>query len=825
MPEILKANEADFLFALADPKLLWGKLHVVRFHGVEEISRPYVFDITLAREAEHGPLELHELVDDYACLAIATDAGWRRIHGVVARAERLEHTKELILYRVRLVPALWRLGLRSYSRTFVGQSLEAIIEAVLEGQTLPDHVDGHAFNKVTEDPKLPSKELDVHTFVSSSPQYRWRIHDEETLRRLRDKTLRDYVVQYNETDLDFVSRLLEEEGISYYFEHTDQAHMLILSDRPGSGGLLPVEEHALRVMATGGGHHTELQVVRAFHECAELSAEAVIMRDSDWHRAPKVLEATHQLGSLVWRPSFTYPARDEAVGRAEDGHRTSDGEPEALGEAGRAAGSADERAKGPPCAYPARVGLERIAAQRALARGRGTCRRLEPGRRFALRDHDMNVSYQEQVTVRVETFAVQLELPDTEASREVYVYQGRPVEGRGLHNHFISVHKDLVYRPPMRTPHPRIDGVHTATVWGPYREDGSQPDIYVDDDGRVLLRFPWDQRHAEAEETVPSCWVRVSNQWAGSGYGALYTPRVGHEVLVAYHRGDPDRPVIVGRVYNGLNKPPYDPAEHPTKSTVKSKSSSVGKAENGFNELLFEDKSGGELFKIHAQRDMNEHVNNCHTTFVGADQSHVVKNDRTRTVEGKENITVNKDRDRQIHGADTQIITKYRRHEVKKDDVLVVTGDRTVVVTEGDSILMVDKGKRDVTVNKDDALKVEGKRTVEVAKKLELKVTEGDQFSDVASVFRVKSGLGFEVKTQSTNFEQAMFQVSSGSAGLMVANTCQVGLDTGAGAKIFLNGDELVIQAKTITLKADLNIKLDGLNVQETSSAFINMNA
>ena len=261
-------------------------------------------------------------------------------------------------------------------------------------------------------------------------------------------------------------------------------------------------------------------------------------------------------------------------------------------------------------------------------------------------------------------------------------------------------------------------------------QDGERPVINADKLGRVRLRFPWDQRPDTNDSTPTSDWIRVSQYWAGASYGALYTPRVGHEVLVAFMQGDPDRAVIVGRVYNVQHPPPYDASQEPTKSTVKSQSAQQLAEVDGFNELRFEDRAKQEEIFLHAQRDLNEVVLADHSTGVGGDQSNGVGGDQTNSVKGHrvhsvgdyETVTVGDDRttifqanehhsvsgqrDTKIGANEELTVGGFRKSGIGANDDLNVGGWHNIKVAAGQTI--VTGGVRDVTAGGNQTYKTTG---------------------------------------------------------------------------------------------------------------------
>ncbi|MEP7120955.1 MAG: type VI secretion system tip protein TssI/VgrG [Byssovorax sp.] len=621
-----RGSTADYVLGTAEG---WDAFQVVRWHGIEAISQPFQIDITLMRTAAQGPIDLDALLDADATFRISTQSRWRPIHGIVAEAEEIDRTAQVFLYRALVVPHFYRARYRRRCRNFHKQSLHDIVTAVLENRS-PAHPKGNAgLVPFSADPTSPAPQPSFTSFAAPAGFYRWEVTEPE---RIHDAEASPYIVQYNESDFDFVSRLLEQEGLSYYFEHTDAGSILAITDAPNREALAPTDTSFSQRRVGVGGQTNNQEIVRVLRNARRLSSRAVTMREYDYQRSLTKLEATSQEAhdNVDRSEHFEFPAGEDSV--------------------------QDNTAL-----HAADVRLQRQVVERNLREGAGTLRTLEPGHRFTLHDADGLHDDIELFAVRVETFATELAPQQTILDEEPFGFaQATGPLAPGFDSRFLALTNDLKFRPAMRTPKPRIHGVQSAVITAE-EYDSDRPTINADKQARVRVRFPWDQRADTGDKTPTSRWIRVSQYWAGAGYGALYTPRVGHEVLVAYMQGDPDHPVIVGRVYNGQNTPPYNPEEQPTRSTVKSNSATETKEVDGFNEIRFEDRAKKEEIYLHAQRNFNETVLASHSTSVGGDQSNSVGGNqassvsghRTHSVDGFETITVGADRKIQIGGTQT----------------------------------------------------------------------------------------------------------------------------------------------------------------------------
>jgi type VI secretion system secreted protein VgrG len=270
---------------------------------------------------------------------------------------------------------------------------------------------------------------------------------------------------------------------------------------------------------------------------------------------------------------------------------------------------------------------------------------------------------------------------------------------------FIGMPAAVPYRPPRVTPKAVVRGSQTAVVVGPSGEE-----IYVDMYGRVKVQFFWDREGKKDDKS--SCYIRVSSTWAGSGWGFIQIPRIGQEVIVDFLEGDPDRPIIVGSVYNALEVQPAALPANKTQSGVKSHSTPGG---GGYNEFFFEDKKGSELVRFHAQKDSTITVEN--------DETHAVLHDRTKTVDHDETTHVKHDRTETVDNNETITIHGTRTETVDKDETITIHGARTEKVDKDESITIV--GERSTTIGKADSLTIGDASTQSIAKAQSISIGEG----------------------------------------------------------------------------------------------------
>jgi type VI secretion system secreted protein VgrG len=531
------AIEADLLAG--------APVRVPALEWTETLGRPYRarVEVAVAIPDFDGTL----LVGADACVLLSRgEALERRLCGIVtAVTEVAPMRRGGVRLSIELEPALAMLGHRRRSRIFQGKSALDVVREVLEA------------------------ELGTYGRV---------IGDE-----LRGTyAVREYCVQYQESDLDFVTRLLEEEGAWFTFDHAGTTEVLVLRDTNdgvprvsgGEGGRI---EYRLTERAPDGQEH----VYRA-RLVGESTATQVTTRQFDW------TNVRHDEGD---------DEESEAAGPTAERYEHGHGFTLTLADYGSRYGSHD-------APHRTRVWREAYGAPRLRLRGSSDVIGMTPGLCFELTSHPYLEANGEHLVV-------------TSAHRLVS-RDGSPVYESG----FEAQPMARPFRLPRVTPRPRIDGVETAFVVG-----ASSEEIDPDEHGRIKVQFHWDRDGQKNEHS--SCWIRCAQPWAGASWGFVWTPRIGMEVLVVFEEGDPDRPLVTEAVYDGDHVPPYALPDEKTRSTIKSNSSLGG---GGFNEWRFEDKAGSEEVYLHAQKDLDEVVLANHSTHVGADQKNEVEKDQLQEI-------------------------------------------------------------------------------------------------------------------------------------------------------------------------------------------------
>lgn len=409
----------------------------------------------------------------------------------------------------------------------------------------------------------------------------------------------EYRVQYRESDWAFIMRLMEEEGIYCFFEHQESSHKLIVGDSPAAHDPI-AGDPSLRFRPDGGaiiaGEH-----IAEFRYRQRIRPGKVTLCDYNFKKPDLDISGDASGSAHQSLEVYDYPG---------------------------------EYREPPEGKNLAKLRLQHHQAERKIAWGRSGCTRLTSGHTFELAEHPRTSFNQSYMLTRVEHQGVQ---PIGDHSDVTMEYTSRVQ----------CIPSDVPYRPPHRTPKPKIYGVQTAIVVGPAGEE-----IYPDEHGRVKVQFHWDRVGKKDEKS--SCWIRVSQLWAGAGWGAMQIPRIGHEVVVDFLEGDPDQPLIVGRVYHGKNLPPYRLPAEKTKSTIKSETTPGG---GGYNELMFEDNKGAEEIYLHGQKDWTILIENDKNQTVGHDETLKVGNNRDKTVGNDQSETIGGNKTITVKGTHTEKIS------------------------------------------------------------------------------------------------------------------------------------------------------------------------
>ena len=449
----------------------------------------------------------------------------------------------------------------------------------------------------------------------------------------RSYGLRTYCVQYRESDYQFVARLLEEEGIYWYFRHDDAGHTLVLVDSAGAHDPAPgteaIDYYDQPDQAPPDHDHvTNWQVTHG------VQTGKVVLTDYDFERpsASLLVQKDHARGhAQAEHERFDYPG--EYV-KAVEGEQYAD------------------------------TRLDEHQAQHITATAGTNAQNLKDGCRFTLQRHPRDDQNTDYLVVSTRTHVL------------LDAYESGSTGGTQVKSEFSATPHAQQFRPPRVTTRPFVQGPQTAVVVGPSGEE-----IYTDKYGRVKVQFHWDRYGRKNEKS--SCWVRVSHPWAGKNYGSIHIPRIGQEVVVSFLEGDPDQPLITGRVYNAEQMPPWDLPANMTQSGILTRSSKGGGYGNA-NAIRFEDKKGAEQLWIHAEKNQDIEVENDETHWVGHDRTKTidhdetvhVKHDRTETVDNNETITVHNNRTERVDHDEKISIGDNRTEDVGKNETLTIGMNR-----------------------------------------------------------------------------------------------------------------------------------------------------
>lgn len=559
------------------------------------LSKPFVYRIKFATEA--APADVKNLLGTEVTLFMGrpeetgTAIGRRPVHGHFSRLTRgVAQRGNDVEWRAEVVPALWFLSRTTDCRIFQQKSVTDIISEVLQ------------LHGVTN--------VQMKTLGTYDPL--------------------EYCVQYRETALNFISRLMEQNGIFFWHEHEEGRHTLVIADSNSSATQPPfTEELPITGRDDYGG-------IRRLDEEFAIRSGKWTMRDFNFETPSQQLEVSEptklSVEQIKSRERFDYPGLYPNSGRGKQ---------------------------------VARIEIEREEAFYQQREGESSCACLDPGMVIKL---DGRITDGEVLVTEVFHSA-----QDYSHWSDQAWGKRMPVEP-SYDNRFRCMPKRIPFRPERETPKPFVQGPQTAIVTGPSGEE-----IHTDKYGRVKVQFHWDRLGHNDDNS--SCWVRVSQGWAGKGWGQIHIPRVGHEVIVDFLEGDPDRPIITGRVYNAENTVPYGLPANKTQSGIKTNSSKGG---GGFNEYRFEDKKGSEQIYIHAEKDYDTLIENNETRKVGGkgegNRTTDIKKDETLTVGGNKKTTVMGNFDETIVGKETRTVTGNVTETYAANETRTIAGSITKTV-------------------------------------------------------------------------------------------------------------------------------------------------
>jgi type VI secretion system secreted protein VgrG len=605
------------------------------YSGREGISQPFLYRLEMLAE-DPSKVVFDKLLGKVATVTVELPGNKKRYlsglinqfsQGNMVQSARKDTT--FVRYRADIVPEFWLLTQKVQSRIFQQLSVPDILKKVMDG-------------------------LKVN----------WKLQ--------KKYEPRDYCVQYRESDFAFASRLMEEEGIFYFFEHTSSAHEMIVADSSQAHESMP---GAFKVNFEESGEYRVYQ----WEKVQEVRAGKYVLRDHCFEMPDKDLQTTSMTLQTVKAGTISHNLKvggndkmeiyDYPGGYANHYDGIAPGGAEQNDKLSKIFDESKEVSK---------VRMEQETVRAVQIFGESDCRNFTTGFKFTLdRHYDANGSY------------VLTSLEATANLIGAYTTGGKVA--LDFANKFECIPLELPYRPQRTTTKPLVHGTQTAVVVGP-----SGQEIFTDKYSRVKVQFFWDRDGKK--DANSSCWIRVGTAWAGKQWGMVHIPRIGQEVIVAFLEGDPDQPIIVGSVFNSDLMPPYKLPDNMTRSLLKTRSSAKG-TEDNFNELRFEDKKDNEEIYFHAERDFNRVVENNDTLKVGSDKAkdgsqtiEIWKNRTTNIKKGDDSLTVEEgNRKTDIKKDDSLVVQANRKTEVKQDDSLTITGKETISIT-GDTSIEVKTG-------------------------------------------------------------------------------------------------------------------------------------
>jgi type VI secretion system secreted protein VgrG len=574
-------REFEVTCALGKDVLLFSTMN-----GHDQLGDLFQYNLTLL--SENGNIAVDDILGTSLTVRIGALKDPRYFNGVVTQFSIAGNVGRFAAYHAVLRPSLWLLSRTTDSRFFKDMTVPAIVKQICKkyGVLVNDTLAGS---------------------YASLP----------------------YIVQYRESDLDFVIRLMEHHGITFYFKHTKSEHYLVLADANSSHPVLkhPIEYHFPENLTPQGE-----DVVFSWSVTGEIQASEQVVNEFDYERfspsKSKALQITKKSKppyKLDRYQHFDYPGDYITV----------------------ATGTTIDRAH-----------VDRLEGQTQEVRASSNVWIFESGKEFELTLHPRNDQNTKYFITRAEY--------DIDAG--FYVTGAHGTESSEYHFFcdIRAVEAKVVYLPPRTKTKPVVRGPQTAVVLGPPGEE-----IHTDDLGRIKVRFHWERAsgHTRGADGVGnsfdhgerSCWVRVAQTWAGKAWGSVFIPRIGQEVVVSFLEGDPDRPLVTGSVYNSDNAPALRLPKHKTRSTIKSNSSKGGR---GYNEFRFEDKTGAEQVFTHAEKDLESYVKNDTLEWVGNDRHLIVKKDQFEKIEGNQNLTVRGNKREAITGDSSVRIRGDRKEKV-----------------------------------------------------------------------------------------------------------------------------------------------------------------
>jgi type VI secretion system secreted protein VgrG len=686
---------------LAEDVLLFQRAHVW-----EELSRPFEHQFTLL--SAQKDINLDEVLGKPISLQLALPNNKSRyFSGYITRFSQSGMMGRYYRYTATSRPWLWFLTRTSDCRIFQEMTVPDIIKKVFA-----DH---------------PTADVD---YKLSGSYRKWT-----------------YCVQYRETDFNFVSRLMEQEGIYYYFRHDQGRHTLVLVDSTSAHA--PYGDYGtIAYLSPERQRRTDQEYIDSWDLAREIQPGVYAQDDFDFERPSAELLTKKNVSrkhAVADYEIYDFPG--EYLQKGDGDHYAS-------------------------------VRMDELSTQFEVVRGTTNARGLTVGATFTLSEQTRDDQNREYLVVNA---SYELEYSN---------YEGMPNPIPGsYHCSFGAISTRQQFRAARNTLKPHVMGPQTAVVVGP-----SGDEIYTDKYGRVKVQFPWDRYGKKNENS--SCWMRVSHPWAGKNWGMIAIPRIGQEVIVDFLDGDPDEPIITGRVYNAEQMPPYTLPANMTQAGAKTRSTKGGDPSN-FNEIRFEEKKGSEQLFIHAERNQDIEVEKNETHWVGVDRRKKIDNDeyskignnRTETVGSNEQISIGKNRSEDVGGNETISVAKNRNETVGGAESISIGKDQSVSIT----------GSRALTVSKDETVDVTGGRKENVGKDEEIVISKNRNHS-------IGENDGLKVGKKLTIDAGDEITITTGDASISMKKD----------GTIVIKGKDITLDGSgDITVKASGNVVMKGSQIKQ----------
>jgi type VI secretion system secreted protein VgrG len=705
-----------------------GALLLETFQGRETLGLPFRYDLTLL--ADDANLAADKVLGQMLTLHVKLDTGDTRFFtGVVTYFAKVGMAMTHTRYRAVLQPLLKVFDYTRDCRIFFDLKASDIATDVLAQRGYSDVEAGHLQG---------------------------------------DYRRREFTVQYRESDLNFVQRLLEEDGIYYFFKHEQDKHTLVMADSTSAHAKVSGYEEILylpkqRKQAREEEHFWSLSMAGSLYP-----GKFSVLRGYDYTKPRPHSPQIEQSSSSLAQPGGSFEAYDYPGGLSE--------KPDAEAEA--------------------HVRLEGAQVANTEIEVEGNTMGLGVGDLLKLRkplsvEGEFNpfwdeADFDKEYLITSATYSIsinQYETGDVAASDEPFKVTYTLLDGQAP------------YRPARTAWKPRIEGPQTALVVGPAGDE-----IYTDKFGRIKIQFDWDRLGQSDQKS--SIWVRVAQIWAGKQWGGIHIPRIGQEVIVEFLDGDPDRPIVTGRLYNADSMPPYALPDNKTQSGIKSRSSKSGTASN-FNELRFEDLKGEEQIYMQAEKDLDIQVKNDESRVVGHDRSKLVQNDETTTIKGNRTEEVDKDETIGIQGSRTET--------VDKDESVAIGGSRTRTVGKDESITV--GGQRNKTVGKNEDIAIGTSRSTAIGQNESVAVGGARQV-DVGKTDQLNVGGGRKVQVTGNDNLQVTKKITVDGGDEILLKSGSASITLKKDGTIILKGKDVTIQASgKINAKASGDIILKGAKV------------